>query len=634
MSSPESSPDQPAQTDQGPLSELVGLNPEELLARGMQSVRMTGGGSLTSWEPPTAEETARLFPNYTDIDLCGRGGMGAVYKAKQPALDRYVAIKLLPLEISVDRDFADRFVREARTMAKMNHPNIVSVFDFGKTSQGHLFFVMEYVEGTTLHQMIKTVGLQPTQALEIISRVCEALNYAHGEGVVHRDIKPANVLVDIKGRVKVTDFGLARLNSPTAEQWGQTMTGMVLGTPDYMAPEQKNGAHVDHRADIYSLGVMLYEMLCGKVPQGIFDPPSHRVPVDARVDQVVIRAMQQEPDRRYRNTGEMKTDVETIRSSLDLNPAFIVPKPASPHVPISQSPPAPPAPPAPILRTTAPAPPAPFAPRSVGQPAAPGAPAAAPKKNQTAIIAIAAAACVVVGVGIWAVKSRAPGSIPPPADIAKAPSAIAPEPKKFEPEKAEPVAPPKTPEPLVAATQNPVPSPAPEIHPPTPPEPVPTAIATPAAVPQTPPPEITSPTIAALPVGTPPPTPIVMPAPAARPPVEAVPEPVAPPPVTEWMVLAEQGDKLMQRRQRREAVSAFERALDAAEGTAPPLEIGRLCQKLATVQAAVMSSAEARGTLQRGLQALRKNKAAGPGASEQIRMIDEMESRVRALPRD
>ena len=340
--------------------------------------------------------------------------------------------------------------------------------------------------------------------------------------------------------------------------------------------------------------------------------------------------MQQEPDRRYRNTGEMKTDVETIRSSLDLNPAFVVPKPAAPHIPISQ---APPAPPAPILRSTAPAPPAPFAPRSADQPAAPGAPAAASKKHQTTIIAIAAAACVVAGVGIWVVKSRAPGSIPPPAEIAKAPSAIAPEPKKSEPEKTEPVVPPKTPEPVVAATQNPVPAPAPEIHPPTPPEPVPTAIAPPAPIPQTPPPE-NSPTIAALPVGTPPPTPIVMPAPATRPPVETVPEPVAPPPVTEWMVLVEQGDKLMQRRQRRDAVSAFERALDAAEGTAPPLEIGRLCQKLATVQAAVMSSAEARGTLQRGLQALRKNKAAGPGASEQIRMIDEMESRVRALPRD
>src|SRR6185369_15597332 len=165
-----------------------------------------------------------------------------------------------------------------------------------------LYFVMEFVEGTTLHQLIRGPGLASEQALEIIVGVCEALHFAHAEGVVHRDVKPANILVDVRGRVKVTDFGLARLNTPTAEQWGHTMTGTVLGTPDYMAPEQKRGQKVDHRADIYSLGVMLYEMLCGQVPQGVFDPPSARVEVDNRIDQVVIRAMQQEPDRRYADT--------------------------------------------------------------------------------------------------------------------------------------------------------------------------------------------------------------------------------------------------------------------------------------------------------------------------------------------
>ena len=216
-------------------------------------------------------------------------------------------------------------------MAKLNHPNIVSVFDFGTTTEGHLYFVMEFVEGTTLHHLIKTTGLKPTHALELIVNVCEALQYAHGEGVVHRDIKPANVLVDTKGRVKVADFGLARMDSPTSEQWGQTMTGMVLGTPDYMAPEQKTGSRVDHRADIYSLGVMLYEMLCGQIPQGIFDPPSQRVQVDDRIDQVVIRAMQQEPDRRYANTGEMKSDVENIRHTpVPLGP---MPAPGSKKAP-------------------------------------------------------------------------------------------------------------------------------------------------------------------------------------------------------------------------------------------------------------------------------------------------------------
>src|SRR5689334_8636608 len=170
-------------------SVLSGLNTDELFARGMQSVRMTGGGNMQNWEPPTVAEAARLFPNYKVVDVLGRGGMGAVYKAVQTALDRMVAIKLLPLEISIDRDFADRFVREARTMAKLNHPNIVSVFDFGTTTEGHLYFVMEFVEGTTLHHLIKTTGLKPAQALELIVNVCEALQYAHGEGVVHRDIK-------------------------------------------------------------------------------------------------------------------------------------------------------------------------------------------------------------------------------------------------------------------------------------------------------------------------------------------------------------------------------------------------------------------------------------------------------------
>src|SRR5262249_28783048 len=160
------------------------------------------------WEPPTTGEAARLFPNYEILDLIGRGGMGAVYKAKQLALDRIVGIKLVPLEGSGGRGFSERFKREARAMARMKHPEIRSGFDFGTTSEGHLFFVMEFVEGTTLHHIIKTTGLKPTQALEIIVGVCEALHYAHAEHVVHRDIKPANVLVDVRGRVKVTDFGL------------------------------------------------------------------------------------------------------------------------------------------------------------------------------------------------------------------------------------------------------------------------------------------------------------------------------------------------------------------------------------------------------------------------------------------
>src|SRR5436190_6195948 len=185
---------QPAGGNPG-ASVLSGLNPDELFARGMQSVKMTGAGGMTTWEPPSVPEAARLFPNFEVLEIIGRGGMGAVYKARQLALDRIVAIKLLPLEVSADHEFAERFKREARTMGKLNHPNIVSIFDFGTTTEGHLYFVMEYVEGTTLHQLIQSTGVKPTQALEIIMGVCEALNFAHTEGIVHRDVKPANVLV-------------------------------------------------------------------------------------------------------------------------------------------------------------------------------------------------------------------------------------------------------------------------------------------------------------------------------------------------------------------------------------------------------------------------------------------------------
>ncbi len=306
---------------------LGGIDPGELLARGMQSAKMSGSGAH-GWESPETAEAARLFPGYEVLRLLGRGGMGAVYQARQIELDRLVAIKLLPLEISVDKDFADRFRREARAMAKLNHPHIITVFDFGQTSDGHLFFAMEFVEGANLHDVIHGPGLAPDQALSIAAQVCTALAYAHGKGVVHRDIKPANVMIGTDGQVKVADFGLARLTDTSATDFGHTMTGTVMGTPDYMAPEQKRGMNVDHRADIYSLGVMLYEMLCRETPQGAFELPSHRTGCDPRLDAIVLKAMQQTPDRRYQSTQEMKADVESARSPL---PAASLPPTAAPH---------------------------------------------------------------------------------------------------------------------------------------------------------------------------------------------------------------------------------------------------------------------------------------------------------------
>ena len=265
-------------------------------------------------------EAARLFPGYEILNLIGRGGMGTVYQARQTALDRLVAIKLMPIEVSVQHDFADRFRREARAMARLNHPNIVSVHDFGQTAEGHLFIVMEYVEGSNLAEIIQQAGLDLGQALSVAGQICAALGYAHGKGVVHRDIKPANVMVDPEGNVKVADFGLARVNEPNAELSAGGPAGVVFGTPDYMAPEQMRHMDVDHRADIYSVGVITYEMLCGEVPRGVFQRPSQRIGCDPRIDQIVLKAMQQAPELRYQSTQEMAAEIAAARTPVARTP--------------------------------------------------------------------------------------------------------------------------------------------------------------------------------------------------------------------------------------------------------------------------------------------------------------------------
>ncbi len=292
----------------GTRPETEGMDPVELLARALDEPKLSG--SPHSWTPPDPEHLAEMLPQYEIECILGRGGMGVVYKGRQKDLDRVVAIKLLPAEMAVDEQFVERFRREAKTLAKLHHPGIVSVYEFGQTTEGHLFFVMEYVAGTDLRRLMKKQELDSGQALAVVSQVCEALRAAHEQGVIHRDIKPENVLVTEQGQIKLADFGLSR---PVDEDHSRrfTMTNMVMGTADYMAPEQRSG-QADHRADIFALGVMLYEMLTGQVPRGAFDPPSRKLQVDVRIDKVVVKALQEEPERRYQNVTEMKTDVETI----------------------------------------------------------------------------------------------------------------------------------------------------------------------------------------------------------------------------------------------------------------------------------------------------------------------------------
>src|SRR5580692_4404827 len=290
-----------------PAGALAGLCPACLLAQG--AAGDTAQPDASGFTPPPVAEIAKLFPQLEIIRLLGKGGMGAVYQARQPTLDRMVALKVLPAHGSSDPGFAERFTREARALAKLSHPNIVALHEFGQAGNLH-YFIMEFVDGVNLRQLQRSGRLSPREALEIVPQVCDALQYAHDQGVVHRDIKPENVLVDRHGRVKIADFGLAKMLNQDAGKLRLTGEGQMMGTPHYMSPEQvEHPGEVDHRADIYSLGVVFYEMLTGELPLGRFPPPSRKVLIDVRLDDVVLRALEKEPERRYQQISEVKTRV-------------------------------------------------------------------------------------------------------------------------------------------------------------------------------------------------------------------------------------------------------------------------------------------------------------------------------------
>ena len=292
----------------------LGLCPACLIQAGFKT-GSESGGETTGFLPPPVEQVAKLFPQLEIIALIGKGGMGAVYKARQPALERFVALKILPPAVAGAAGFAERFNREARALARLVHPNIVAVHDFGQAGGLH-FLLMEFVDGANLREVERAGRLAPEQALAIVPQICEALQFAHNEGIVHRDIKPENILLDKKGRVKITDFGIAKIVGQSAGKTSLTGAKDVVGTPHYMAPEQiEHASLVDHRADIFSLGVVFYEMLTGELPLGKFQPPSHKVQVDVRLDEVVLHALEKEPDRRYQQVSEVKTQVETIATT-------------------------------------------------------------------------------------------------------------------------------------------------------------------------------------------------------------------------------------------------------------------------------------------------------------------------------
>ncbi len=277
-----------------------------------------------------------LGGRYRVVRHLARGGMAEVYLARDELLDRHVAVKVLFPELAEDGSFVERFRREARAAAGLNHPSIVSVFDFGE-DEGSYYIVMEFVDGTTLRDVIRSEGpLEPTQAAQVGADIAAALSVAHQHGIIHRDVKPGNVLIaDATSSVKVADFGIARAGDPRESL---TMTGAVMGTATYLAPEQAQGRPIDHRTDLYALGIVLYEMLAGRAPfsgetpmaiaykhlsESPAAPSTHNPAVPAALDRVVLRAMEKDPDARYASANELRADLLTAARGAEAEPTVV-----------------------------------------------------------------------------------------------------------------------------------------------------------------------------------------------------------------------------------------------------------------------------------------------------------------------
>jgi tRNA A-37 threonylcarbamoyl transferase component Bud32 len=272
-----------------------------------------GAAKPRSKEPqaPSPQEIAPHFPELEVLELISVGGMGAVYKARQTKLGRLVALKVLASTLADDPEFLERFDREARVLGRLNHPGIVTVFDSGMAGPC-AYLLMEFVDGVNLRQAMQSGGFKPSEALAVTQEICSALEYAHGQGILHRDIKPENILIDATGRMKIADFGIAKLVGDQGPDHATlTVRGAILGSMSYMAPEQFDApGDVDQRADIYSLGVVLYELLTGELPRGRFGPPSEKSAVDARIDEIVMRTLEREREARFQNVHQMKTQVD------------------------------------------------------------------------------------------------------------------------------------------------------------------------------------------------------------------------------------------------------------------------------------------------------------------------------------
>jgi len=281
---------------------------------------------------------------YEIVEILGQGGMATVYKAYERELQRHVALKVLPVEFLRDPTFGEHFQREARVVARLEHPNIVPIFAYGiEEHQGIPWMAMRLIAGGHVGERIGDNGLNVTETVALIVQVADALDYAHGQGVTHRDIKPQNILLDTSGQVYLADFGIARISESSAALTG---SGVITGTPQYMAPEQATGTPVDHRSDIYSLGVVAYTMLAGRAPfdaptpvallmkhatEPVPVPPTEVVP--QALAEPVLKALEKRPEDRWQTAGEFARALQAGHAKLTSPPArrpFLVRAPGDP----------------------------------------------------------------------------------------------------------------------------------------------------------------------------------------------------------------------------------------------------------------------------------------------------------------
>ncbi len=254
--------------------------------------------------------------DYIVTGKIGQGGIASIYKARQESLNREVAIKVLSTQLTDDPDIVRRFERESMVVAKLVHPNIVHIIDKGKTGSRY-YFVMDYIDGTSLREVIDADKISLKNKFDMIVQVCKALDYAHKNGVIHRDIKPANILIDRQGNALVADFGIAQIvGTPETEM---TSSDIIMGTLSYMSPEQKiSSTNVDQTTDIYALGIIIYEILCDKKPQGRFKLPSEIKPdLGTEYDTIITKCLAQDPHERYQTAVELKDDLLEISGGVD-----------------------------------------------------------------------------------------------------------------------------------------------------------------------------------------------------------------------------------------------------------------------------------------------------------------------------